>query len=155
LEHIYSGVLLKMIRIVAFIALLFIISGPAEAASSSDGSSIIGGGGGSLVTSDGTWTFDTVQQADGGNYAVQLNGVNLGTVAALRMHVTNNGTLYLVTAGGLWWRYDAPSLTRVTDPRPPTFGAPCQAGTQQISGPRTFLCDGHWSAFIIVNRSGW
>ena len=64
-----------------------------------DGMIIYGGGPGVLTTSDGTWSFGPNHSADGIDWPILLNGVNVNGGTGIRLQITNG---YLYDYSGRW-----------------------------------------------------
>jgi hypothetical protein len=89
---------------------------------SADGSVLMDGGAGSLVTSAGTWTFNTAMS---GGYAAELNGKEVATnPPTLELEVANQGQLYANNSDGSWWLWNGSGWAPSTNPTPPTNPTP-------------------------------
>jgi len=72
------------------------------------------GGPGSLVSSAGTWTFNTTIA---GGYAAQLNGHQVASnPPTLELEVANHGNLYANNSDGSWWQWNGSGWSTSSNP---------------------------------------
>src|SRR5262249_27267473 len=90
-------------------------SGAVTGGISPDGSILMAGAAGSLVTSSGTWTFNT--PASTGGYAILLNGQQVGASRdTLELEIANQGNLYAFNGGNAWYEWVNSGWTAVSGP---------------------------------------
>src|SRR5579863_1187596 len=105
---------------------------PTPPTPSADGSILMDGGAGSLVTSAGTWTFNT---AVSGGYAAELNGHEVATnPPTLELEVANQGQLYANNSDGSWWLWNGAGWAPATNPTAPTSPTPSADGSILMDG---------------------
>src|SRR5205814_8345838 len=72
------------------------------------------GSAGSLVTSAGTWTFDTTSNGYGN--PILLNGQSASGGSAVELEVASGGNLYADNAQGQWWKWNGSGWTGSANP---------------------------------------
>jgi hypothetical protein len=93
---------------------------------SATGSVLIAGSGGSLVTSAGTWTFNSVQ--GNGGYEILLNRASARGGYADSLYVENGGQMYAQNSANNWYLWASGGWSATTSPLSPD-GSVLNAGS--------------------------
>jgi hypothetical protein len=112
---------------------------PPPSSLSPDGSILKEGGTGTLVSTAGTWTFNTPIS---GGYAADLNGRQVASNPPTQeLEVANQGNLYALNSDGSWWEWNgstwlgsgAPPVTSSSNPGTSTISAMLLSDTQPLT----------------------
>jgi Glycosyl hydrolase family 26 len=98
----------------------------AQSNQSADGSVLFAGSWGNLVTSAGTWTFNSSQGA-GGN-EILVNGGSAGGGSADWLYVENGGQVYALNSASTWYLWGGSGWSWTTSPLSPD-GSALNAGS--------------------------
>src|SRR5437016_10089481 len=111
-----------------------------------------------MVTSAGTWTFDSTT-ANGG-HLILLNGQSAAGGAAEELEVANGGNLFADNSYGQWWEWNGSDWTSSANPLPSSPPPPSSSvspdGSTLFSGGSGSLVTsaGTWTFGSITANGG-